>query len=371
MTAGERIIQLREMHKLTQFALAEKIPQLTQSRLSRIEKGKAELDSETAALIAANTGVTSDFLFRESTTGLVAHSPQFRARSSLTEKVRSSAIQWADLIDEEYQRILANTGRFPVRVSALHGVPAHEAAQEVRRWLDFGPESPLPYLALAVERLGVVVIGLPVSEQYLDGFCAWRGDIPVIALLAGVPGDRLRFTLAHELGHLILHQTGQAGKEVETEADRFAAELLTPLRSIRNDFPSRLTLNSLIMLKTRWGVSLRSLIRRARELDLIDQDRAISLYKQISSRGWNHQEPGHVPIEKPRGFRKVAEMRYGNGPNIELMTNESKWSTELTFMVLDRHARADELPFVPDEEFMPNPRTDNVVSLHARRAQYR
>ncbi|MGW4521115.1 ImmA/IrrE family metallo-endopeptidase [Amycolatopsis sp. NPDC004378] len=367
MSAGERIIQLRELHKLTQIALVEKIPELTQPRLSRIEKGKAELDVHTAALVAANLGVSPEFFERPSVPGLVAHSPQFRARSSLTERTRSAALGWADVIDEEYRRLLTSAQPIPVTMTTLHGVPAREAAGEVRRWLGFDESSPLPYVVLAVERLGVSVLGLPNSESNLDGFCAWHDDIPVVALLDGVPGDRLRFTLAHELGHLVLHRAGQTGKEVEAEADAFAAELLTPLESMRSDLPRRVTLSALTMVKTQWGVSLRSLIRRAREVGFIDQDRATSLYKQMSSRGWNQHEPGHVPVEKPRGFRKAAEIRYGAGPNVELMVEESKWSHELAFMVLNRHARADELPFLPEPRHDTIPVSDNVVSLHARR----
>lgn len=371
MSAGERIVQLRELHKLTQLALVEKIPELTQPRLSRIEKGKAELDPHIAALIAANLGVSPEFFDRPSSPGLVAHSPQFRARSSLTERVRNAALSWADVIDEEYRRLLTSAQPIPVTMAMLHGVPAREAAQEVRRWLGFDASSPLPYVVLAIERLGVSVLGLPSSESNLDGFCAWHGDIPVVALLDGVPGDRLRFTLAHELGHLVLHRPGQAGKEIETEADAFAAELLTPLESMRSELPTRVTLSALTMVKTQWGVSLRSLIRRAREVGFVDQDRATSLYKQMSSRGWNQHEPGHVPVEKPRGFRKAAEIRYGTGPNVERMVEESKWSHELAFMVLSRHARADELPFVSEPRPVANSAADNVVSLHARRRESR
>jgi hypothetical protein len=189
----------------------------------------------------------------------------------------------------------------------------------------------------------------------------------LIGLLSDVPGDRLRFSLAHELGHLVLHEN-QTGKSIEAEADEFAAELLTPRCAIRSDFPKRLTLSTLTMLKTRWGVSIKSLIRRARELQFIDQDRAISLYKQVSARGWNKAEPGHVSREKPRAFRKLAEISYGSGPNIELMARDAGWSQELAIAVLEQHATPEELPFECREEHQPvEHRLDNVLEFKARK----
>jgi hypothetical protein len=113
---------------------------------------------------------------------------------------------------------------------------------------------------------------------------------------------------------------------------------LTPLHVMAQAMPRHPTLSSLAMLKTEWGVSIRSLIRRARELGYINQDRATSLYKQISARGWNKSEPGYVAQEKPRAFRKLAELYYGPGPNVERLADDAGWSQELAFYVLGQYA---------------------------------
>jgi Zn-dependent peptidase ImmA (M78 family) len=149
----------------------------------------------------------------------------------------------------------------------------------------------------------------------------------VIALAGEFPGDRVRFSAAHELGHLVLHGPQERSREVEVEADAFAAELLTPLAAMSRAFPRRPTLGNLTMLKTEWGVSIRSLIRRARELEIIDQLRAVSLYKQISARGWNRAEPGYVPNENPRAFRKLVEISYGPGPNMQRFASDTEPSS--------------------------------------------
>lgn len=363
MIHGERVKQLREMQHLTQSALADMIPTLTQSQLSRVESGVAEPDSETIALLAASLGVTVEFFEKRPSPSLDAQSPQLRARSSrLTKTVQASALQWARLIDEEYERLLLRGKRIPLRLKPMNESPPQVAAREVRTLLGYTPDQPLPYLILAVERLGITVLGIPYSALALDAFCAWRDGYPIIGLLSDVPGDRIRFSVAHELGHLVLHRPGETGKSIEAQADEFAAELLTPRVAIEQSMPSKVTLSNLTMLKTQWGVSLKSLIRRARELGFVDQDRAISLYKQISARGWNRSEPGYVPREKPRGLRKLAEINYGTGPNIEAMARDAGWSQELTLQVLDEFATPEELPLepAPVESWTPH---SNVIEF--------
>jgi Zn-dependent peptidase ImmA (M78 family)/transcriptional regulator with XRE-family HTH domain len=364
MIYGERVRQVREMHRLTQSDLAGKIPALTQWRLSRIESDLAEPDDETVALLAALSGVTTDFLERQPVPTLLAHTPKLRARSRLTQATKGAAMQWARLVDEAYQSLRGQAVPIPVQMSRMHGAPPGQAATQARQMLGFEAHEPLPYLVFAVERVGVTVLGLPCKFDDLDAFCAWRRDQPVIVLVSGAPGDRQRFSVAHELGHLILHQTGQTGRDVEAEADEFAAELLTPKTAIADALPRSPTLNGLAMLKTTWGVSIKTLVRRARELGIIGQDRSISLYKQISTRGWNRREPGYVPYEKPRAFRKMAEIVYGPGPNVQRLAADLGWSEELALQVLAEHATADELPHEPDRRRSAT--SGNVVELRPR-----
>jgi Zn-dependent peptidase ImmA (M78 family)/transcriptional regulator with XRE-family HTH domain len=365
MIYGERVRQVREMHRLTQSDLAGQIPALTQWRLSRFESDLAEPDDETVALLAALSGITTDFLERKPVPTLLAHTPQLRARSRLTRVAKGAAMQWARLVDEAYQSLRGQAVPIPVKLSRMHGATPEQAATLARQMLGFQAHEPLSYLVLSVERVGVTVLGLPCKLDDLDAFCAWRTGKPVIALVDGAPGDRQRFNVAHELGHLILHQTGQTGRDVEAEADEFAAELLTPKTAIADALPGNPTLNSLAMLKTTWGVSIKSLVRRARELGIIDQDRSISLYKQISARGWNRREPGYVPYEKPRAFRKMAEIVYGPGPNVQRLAADLGWSEELALQVLAQHATADELPHEPERRRSVT--SSNVVELRPRR----
>lgn len=364
---GPRVRQARELHRLTQVQLVNELADLTQPKLSRIEKGRDALPTNdiAAAMIAATTGVTVEWLSRAPHTGLQGLSPHFRARNRTTESTKAAGMAWANLVNEAHDVLADRVRTLPVRLEPMSEVGPRKAAQLIRRELGFNALQPLPYLILAIERLGVRVLGLPWRATTVDAFCAWAGPVPTIALATDVPGDRLRWTVAHELAHLLLHDSGDQGKDVESQADAFAAELLTPLDALRQQMPAHPTLQTLTMMKSQWRVSIKSLVRRARELDVIDQDRATSLYRQISARGWNKAEPGYVPREKPRAFRKKVEIALPHASS-ELLAAEMGWSIELSEMVLEQHATAGELPS-DAASLEPIPRDSVVVPIGFRR----
>lgn len=363
MIEGERVRQARELHRMTQTRLVEQVLDLTQPKLSRIESGRSVLRSDEllAAQLAAATGVTVEWLTRPPLAELSGLSPHFRARSRTTETTKAAGMAWAELVNEAYFVLGDRVRTLPVQLEQLHGQDPRAAARLTRRAVGFGALEPMSYLLIAVERLGVRVLGLPWREATVDAFCAWAGHTPTLALAADVPGDRLRWNISHELGHLVLHRPEQQGKEIEAEADAFAAELLTPLDALRLQMPTHPTLKSLTMLKSQWGVSVKSLIRRAKELGTVDDDRATSLYRQISARGWNKAEPGYVVREKPRGLRKALEIATGRS-DAQALAAEMRWSEELAQLVLEQQASADELPLAAAD---PIP-MGNVVAMPRR-----
>jgi Zn-dependent peptidase ImmA (M78 family) len=164
---------------------------------------------------------------------------------------------------------------------------------------------------------------------------------PVIVVIAGAPGDRLRFNLAHELGHLVMHQTIRDDlSELEREANLFAAELLMPESALRQEIVPPVTLPTLSALKLRWRVSVQALIRRAYDLEIITVRQYKYLMHQLTERGWRLQEPINlaVPIEKPRALRQIAEIVYGNPINYSKLAADLKLPVKLVSETLGVHA---------------------------------
>jgi len=173
-----------------------------------------------------------------------------------------------------------------------------------------------PTLLSVVEKAGVLVLAiLLISRTETRSLCGPESIRRVdqsSSFRLGRPGDRVRYSIAHELGHLVLHPTikGQIS-DAEKEADQFAAEFLMPEIAMRRELAPPITLPSVSRLKARWRVAIQALVRRAFELAIITKRQYTYLFEQIGARGWRTSEPVEVPIEKPRAFKKMAEVIYG------------------------------------------------------------
>lgn len=132
--------------------------------------------------------------------------------------------------------------------------------------------------------------------------------------------ERSRWTVAHEIGHLVLHRHGEVSDDQENEASRFASEFLAPAAAIAAEITDAPTLNHLMPVKLKWGISLGALIMHLRESKLIDEHRAAMLQRQLytrinseTGRTWGKTEPGwdaRLP-EQPRLLIKWVEACYG------------------------------------------------------------
>jgi Zn-dependent peptidase ImmA (M78 family) len=159
-----------------------------------------------------------------------------------------------------------------------------------------------------------------MEGERIEAFSFWNGQRPFIFMASEKEsGARIRFDLAHELGHLILHrwiepvelEEPKILKRIEAEADRFASAFLLPHQSFPNEVYTA-KLDAFVELKKRWRVSIQAMIYRCRDLELIDDMQFTNLYKQISYRKWRTREPlddpRQIPLEAPRLLRRAIEL---------------------------------------------------------------
>ena len=193
----------------------------------------------------------------------------------------------------------------------------------------------------------MIVLGLPVELPGRDAFSAWVGTdpvVPMIVLSAGRDGGRRRMSLLHEASHLIFDDavTGLSAT-VEKEADRFASAVLLPEAGVADELISPLSFEHLLHLKIRWGASIRSLVYRAAELDVISRRRAEQLFRQANQRWGATEEPGKIPLEKPRLLRLHIESLYGVPPNIRKLAADYDLPVHLARDVIAAHAARSEV----------------------------
>lgn len=172
------------------------------------------------------------------------------------------------------------------------------------------PSGPIGNLTRLLEAGGIVVVQRALGTAAQDAVSTWPVDIdqpPVIVVNTGLPPDRYRYTLAHELGHMIMHILPSDTQE--EEADTFASELLAPAEEIAPELAGLRTRDfpRLLALKTRWGMSMAALIRRAKDVEAISERQYREFWVQLSQLGWRTREPGDVPAETPQTLRRVIE----------------------------------------------------------------
>jgi Zn-dependent peptidase ImmA (M78 family) len=158
-----------------------------------------------------------------------------------------------------------------------------------------------------LENNGGVVIPCDFGTDLLDAMSQRIEGMPVLFFVnINAPSDRVRHTLAHELGHMVLHTMVLKSDEVmEEEADTFAGAFLLPAEEIKPQL-RRFDLRQLANLKAYWRVSMASLAVRAERLRLITPYQSKMFWIEMSKLGYRKREPGEPPREYPKLLRQMV-----------------------------------------------------------------
>lgn len=189
-----------------------------------------------------------------------------------------------------------------------------DAASKVRAALGIR-RGPIENLTRAIEEGGGIVIDQDLEVDELDALCRCIPGLPKVFFVNGrKSADRVRFSLAHELAHTVLHfGTETQQRTAEDEADAFASAFLMPAADFASDVRTDLRVADLAQLKRKWRVSMQAIARRARDLGLINPTRYQSINVEFSRRKWRTQEPVSVPGESPTTFRYLLKQALGKG----------------------------------------------------------
>ncbi|MFC1910489.1 helix-turn-helix domain-containing protein [Chloroflexota bacterium] len=313
---GSRIRQARELNGITQIDLANRIG-VKQGAISQIEKDDFQPSEEILKSIASETGFLPNFFYSEPVGEFPEGSLSFRKRSSITAREETKAYRYAQIIYEQIAKMLPKVSNVPTRkLPKLIGEKPDLSSKVTRSNLGIPPDVSIGNLVSLIENSGVFVFTLPIILPKIDAFSTWASlDIerPIIAVSSGKPMDRMRFSIAHELGHLVMHYPNNYPiKIAENQADEFASSFLLPEKAMFAELTPPITLTSVARLKTRWGVSMQAIIRRAKNLKIITERQYKYLFTQLSAHGWMKREPANldVKIETPQLVRAIIEYVY-------------------------------------------------------------
>ena len=314
---GERIRLVRDYLAITQQQLAA-AASVSQPAISKVERG-GSIKPETLRSISGATGYSMEFFTQGALPDVPELSLRFRKRATSLRKddkrLRALCRQAVELVSKvEDQVELPPVGLKP-HYEDVNDTEIENLAVAVRQRLGIGATDRIPNLTTAVERSGIVVFGASGSLRKHDAASVWPSfpvGRPVVCYTRGWPGDRQRLSIAHEVAHLLLHQTGLIDPDrAERDAFRFGAALLLPREAALEEIQPPVLLHRLRWAKAKWGISIGALIRRARDLNIIDSYRYTSLMKQRAVRGWHKNEPVEVPVEQPVLLAKSFRLVYG------------------------------------------------------------
>lgn len=301
MGIGSRIELARKSNGLSMRALAEKM-NLSAMAISKYERGIMNPSSNVLLQLADVLHVNIEYFFRPAPEAVLL--VMYRKHTSL-KKTKLNAIhariqEWLEryLEIESFFDFDFNSGTFwqHYAVSSLEDV--EKVANQVRQDWNLGSD-PIDNLIEMLEAKGIK-IGLIDGEDGFDG-CTFRSNgAPVIVVRKDIPGDRQRFSIAHELGHILLDVNE---KLEEKAAHRFAGAFLFPQSMVFMELGkhrTQISLSELDLLKNKYGISMQAILHRAKDLNIIHANYYRDFCKYFSQMGYRKQEPGEpLASEQP------------------------------------------------------------------------
>jgi Zn-dependent peptidase ImmA (M78 family)/transcriptional regulator with XRE-family HTH domain len=313
---GQRLHRARKAAGLSLRDLGAVVG-LTHAAIKKYEDEQATPPSTTLLKLARALNVRTEYFFRPET--MTLDRIEYRKRSTLPKK-RLEAIEH-EVIDQIERRIelenlfpsppvtpFAPVTELPANISDIAQI--EEAAEAVRKAWDLGLD-PIPDLIDVLETHGIRVFMIDTNANpKFDGLAASVNQMPIIVVGSNWPGDRQRFTLAHELGHLMLSDRLTAGIDEEIACNRFAGAFLIPRKSVMQELGAHrnyIEPKELALLKEEFGLSMAGILYRARDLGIVSPSWRDEQAKLFRIKGWHLTEPGKpYPPEKAHVFEQLV-----------------------------------------------------------------
>jgi Zn-dependent peptidase ImmA (M78 family) len=313
---GQRLKLARSAAGLSLRDLEFRLGSLVSAQaIGKYERDEMMPGSEVLIALARALDVSEDYLLRADSVELVGVDFRKQKLTKAKDKARVEA-QVLAAVERyvEIEDLLAmksawtTPGGFPRKVNDVD--EAEAAAADVRKAWKLGID-PLPNLTEFLEEKGVKIVAVPLAER-VSGVNATvkKADgkrVQAIVLNSEHPGERQRFTLAHELGHLLL--VAASDEMAESACNRFAGAILIPADVLRREIGQRRTdisIRELFYLKTAFGVSAQAVAYRCADLGIINPALKSEIFKIFGKQGWRRQEPSPIAPERPTRFQRLC-----------------------------------------------------------------
>lgn len=298
----------REVRGLSRAELAEHTG-ISRSNISRFESNEIQLPEESLSKLIDYLGFHRS-LYHETIDILP---PAFyRKRDKVATGLLTQIDAVINLYNLNISKLLEKTGHSPEpppSFSTNAGFSPTEAATKLRKFWKL-PKGVIPNLIELLEEKGFIFVPVDFGTERVDSRSLLvNNNCPVIYYNTQLLGDRLRYTIGYELGHLIMHTRTQLDYSLDLshQANLFAAEFLMPEEDILKDLKGDINTDLLANLKLKWKVSMHALLYRSEDLGVITENQKRYIINTFNLFKIRRREPKELdaPLEKPRLLRNL------------------------------------------------------------------
>ncbi|WP_051273598.1 helix-turn-helix domain-containing protein [Desulfotruncus alcoholivorax] len=306
----EMLVIGRESRALTQKDLANRLG-VNQGWLSRIESNLRPISDEIVEQFSNILGYPVEFFYQTDMIYGFGPSELFnRKRQDIPVKKLQTIHAQLNLRRMQLTRLLRDVDICEVNIPIFDLMDFDNNIENIAktvRALWHIPPGPIANLSRIIEDNGGIIIPFDFGTPRIDAISLALPKLPPLFFInINYPGDRMRFTLSHELAHIIMHQK-DPNPNMEKEADRFSAEFLMPAKEIR-PYLRNLSIQRLAELKIHWKVSMAALLKRAADLGEITERQYRFLWMKMSKLGYKTKEPLEIPKEVPTLFQEIIDV---------------------------------------------------------------
>jgi Predicted Zn peptidase len=327
-----RVKQARISRGLSMLELSELL-NISKQAVSQYEMGKIE---PSKAILSEMSNVlkypVSRFYKPMPTNDLSSSAVFFRKKKTSKTKDISAAKEKIDIFSE-ITDYLSQYINFPELnmpkidynsegIDPIDNEQIEEYALTLREHWRLG-SGPIDNLMNVVQKNGIMVSKMILRLSKLDAFSVWS-KVPYVFLSSDKDANvRIRFDIAHELGHMLMHADYYSEEDLDTksalvekiedEANRFAGAFLLPKSTFQEDIFST-SIDHFIQLKQKWKASISCMIYRCETLGLLSSNQIKYLKDQMTKRVYWRKEPldDQMPVEKPFAHKQAISLLLKN-----------------------------------------------------------
>ena len=301
---GERLKKARIYRGMTVAEVAEKVGCQRQT-LSMYEIGKSKpADEKIVENISSILRFPIKYFYETSENNNLG-TVYFRSLLTTNKKYRTEQVVKMEFLSKIYV-FLHDYIEFPEfeQPHFKDDITPRQAALELRKKWGLGLE-PINNIITLIEKQGILASSFSTRTDDVDAFSQYIGSENAHTFIVAYSNNktsasRIHFDIAHELGHICLHEwsddieelTKEEFKQREKEANEFAAEFLMPADTFKKDAeqgPQSIPYYK--MLKKKWKVSIAAMIMRAKNLRVMTLEQYQSLIRLMQRRGQRKDEP--------------------------------------------------------------------------------